>query len=334
MQDELRRRIAQLPPEKRKLLAQMLEAQGVHVPDVRVAPDSDSRAAQEAPAPTSARVNADVDGHQILLHQADTSDVRKAKIKSFYDRMSQQLDSSDWGQYSRFLNYGYVANDSPQYSAVDLPKHVLNRNSVKLVLELIGDYDLMGLDILDVGCGRGGTIEVIATYFAPKHVTGVDLSSDAIAFCTANNRRPNVAFEQGDAENLRFEDSSFDIVTNVESSHSYPDIAAFFAHVLRVLKPGGCFLYTDNLPVEVMDGCLSRLQGMGFVLERDTDITQNVLLSCDEIARQRLGSFSAGNDQQIMHNFLAVPGSDIYEDMKNGKTAYRIVRLRKPVREP
>jgi SAM-dependent methyltransferase len=333
MQDELRKRIAQLPPEKRKLFARLLESQGVRISDVTVAPDADTGTAQEAEMPIPARANSDVEGHQILLHQADTPDVRKAKIKSFYDRMSQQLDSSDWGQYSRFLNYGYVANDSPQYSGVDLPQYVLNRNSVKLVLELIGDCDLTGLDILDVGCGRGGTIEVIATYFAPRHVIGVDLSSDAIAFCAANNGHANVAFEQGDAENLRFEDSIFDVVTNVESSHSYPDIGAFYAHVLRVLKPGGCFLYTDNLPVEVMGGCLLRLQEMGFVLERDTDITQNVLLSCDKIARQRLGSFSAGNDQQIMHNFLAVPDSAIYEDMRNGETAYRIFRLRKPVRE-
>ena len=81
-------------------------------------------------------------------------------------------------------------------------------------------------------------------------VTGVDLSPEAIAFCRRTHRHPRVRFEVGDAEHVPVEDRAFDVVTNVESSHTYPNLRAFFAEVSRVLVSGGLFLYTDLLPVQ------------------------------------------------------------------------------------
>jgi hypothetical protein len=36
-------------------------------------------------------------------------------------------------------------------------------------------------------------------------------------------------------------------VINIESSHSYPNVAAFYAGVYRVLRAGGVFLYADTV---------------------------------------------------------------------------------------
>ena len=49
----------------------------------------------------------------------------------------------------------------------------------------------------------------------------------------------------GDAESLPFADESFDAVINVEASHAYPRLSRFLAEVVRVLRPGGHFLYAD-----------------------------------------------------------------------------------------
>jgi ubiquinone/menaquinone biosynthesis C-methylase UbiE len=54
-----------------------------------------------------------------------------------------------------------------------------------------------------------------------------------------------LTFVQGDAENLPFPDASFDIVVNVESSHTYPHFDRFAAEVRRVLRQGGRFVITD-----------------------------------------------------------------------------------------
>ncbi|WP_373155955.1 class I SAM-dependent methyltransferase, partial [Mycobacterium marinum] len=59
---------------------------------------------------------------------------------------------------------------------------------------------------------------------------------------------PGLDFVRGDAENLPFEDESFDVVLNVEASHCYPHFSRFLAEVVRVLRPGGYLLYTDLRP--------------------------------------------------------------------------------------
>ena len=204
---------------------------------------------------------------------------------------------------------------------------MMNRNSVKLALEVIGTHPIDGTSVLDVGCGRGGTARTLVEFFEPASVTGLDLSGAAIAFCRKTHTDPRLTFVQGDAETLPFEDGQFDAVTNIESSHTYPAIQKFYASVLRVLKPGGAFLYTDLLPLGKLNQCVERLKDLGFDIEDERDITQNVLLSCDEIAASRLGAF--GGDQE-MSNFLAAPGSAVYDSMKSGEWSYRIWRLRKP----
>jgi phthiocerol/phenolphthiocerol synthesis type-I polyketide synthase E len=315
---EIGERIAGLSPEKRKALEVLLKARQARQPQTT-----------EQPAPTQ---DSSEDEGEILLtddFSADPDEVKR-NYKRFYDRVTRQLDASEFGAFSYFLNYGYIANGSPEFSRVSLPAQYINRNSVKLVLELIGDCDLSGRTMLDVGCGRGGTIFVAKTFFNPKRLAGIDLSSSAIEFDRRVHHDPRVEFYEGDAEKLAFDNDSFDIVTNVESSHSYPSIQAFYSEVFRVLVPGGYFLYTDLLAVQRAEHCLGLLQHLGFLLERRRDITRNVMLSCDEVAQQRVSAFSAGNDQRLVENFLGAPGSDVYENMQKGLWTYQIYTLRKP----
>jgi SAM-dependent methyltransferase len=130
---------------------------------------------------------------------------------------------------------------------------------------------------------------------------------------------------------LPFGDASFDVVTNIESSHSYPNINTFYAEVFRVLTPGGYFLYTDVLPVEFMNGAVVFLRALGFSVEREQDITANVLLSCDEIAHTRVQAYDRQNDTQLMGDFLGVPGSQIYEEMRQRRWTYKIFKFKKSV---
>ena len=269
--------------------------------------------------------------HQLTFELDSSLAAVKVGCKSFYDAVSEQLDATEFGQFSLFLNYGYVPTQNPQAATVALPAHYLNKNSVKLVLEVIGDCVLTDCRVLDVGCGRGGTVAVLHQFFAAKTITGLDLSSSAIAFCRATHRYPEVRFQEGDAERLPFDDATFEIVTNIESSLCYPDIRAFYAEVFRVLTPGGYFLYTDAMPVTVMSDHMTFLKELGFVVEREQDITANVLLSCDEIARTRVQAYDRQNDPQLMGDFLGVPGSQIYEEMSRRRWTYKIFKLQKEV---
>jgi ubiquinone/menaquinone biosynthesis C-methylase UbiE len=52
----------------------------------------------------------------------------------------------------------------------------------------------------------------------------------------------NAEFRQGDAGNLPYEDASFDAVLSMNGFHAFPDKAAAFGELYRVLKPGGLFV--------------------------------------------------------------------------------------------
>src|SRR5262249_51109175 len=124
-----------------------------------------------------------------------------------------------------------------------------------------------------------------------------------------------------------FEAGTFDVVTNIESSHTYPNLRTFYAEVARVLKRGAVFLYTDLLPVARWMEVRALLGPLGLTIRDDRHITPNVLASCDNVAATRAQAF--GGSSAAIDNFLAVPGSMVYEQMHTGAWEYRIVRALK-----
>jgi len=57
----------------------------------------------------------------------------------------------------------------------------------------------------------------------------------------------------------------------------------------------------------------------------------SVATSCDEIAASRVQAFQGGNDATLVRNFLAAPGSQVYEEMRSRAWVYRLFTLQKPV---
>jgi SAM-dependent methyltransferase/acyl carrier protein len=247
----------------------------------------------------------------------------KAGYRDFYDDVSRRLAATGMSEVSFFLNYGYVSTGNGDEAVLDAPEGTPNRNSVRLALELVGDTALVGRDVLDVGSGRGGTAALLADRLGARSV-GVDLSPEAVAFCREAHGSTGARFEVGDAEHLPCDDQSFDAVVNLESSHTYPDLPAFLREVARVLRPGGWFLHTDLLAGQRWLEVEAVLNGLGFTISSNRDITANVLASCDEVAEGRTAAFGA-RDAGI-DNFLAVPGSPVYEQMASGTWEYRVVR--------
>jgi SAM-dependent methyltransferase len=92
---------------------------------------------------------------------------------------------------------------------------------------------------LDVATGTGEI--AIRAARAKAEVTGLDLAPDLLE--TARSRAADagaeVRFEAGDAENLPYEDASFDTVTSSFGVMFAPDHAAAAAELARVCRPGG-----------------------------------------------------------------------------------------------
>lgn len=87
--------------------------------------------------------------------------------------------------------------------------------------------------ILDVGCGTGANLQMLAQFGAAE---GVDVSPEALDFCRA---RGLAQVKQGAAESLPFADASFDLVTGLDVVEHLDDDIAGLGEMRRVLRPDG-----------------------------------------------------------------------------------------------
>ena len=87
--------------------------------------------------------------------------------------------------------------------------------------------------ILDVGCGTGANLIMLARY---GNAAGVDVSEDALAFC---RERGLDQVRLGAGEELPYEEGTFDLVTAFDVVEHMDDDLAGLSEMHRVLRPGG-----------------------------------------------------------------------------------------------
>jgi ubiquinone/menaquinone biosynthesis C-methylase UbiE len=96
-----------------------------------------------------------------------------------------------------------------------------------------------GLKVLEIGCGLGTDGAQFAE--AGADYTGVDLTDAAIELARKRFELFNLPgeFQTADAENLDFEDDSFDLVYSHGVLHHTPDTERAVREIHRILRPGG-----------------------------------------------------------------------------------------------
>lgn len=105
-------------------------------------------------------------------------------------------------------------------------------------------------NILDVATGRGDFIHFLQDNLAAfGSATGIDVKQFEV--WSKNGFDPRkIHFQVMDAAVLQFGDESFDLVSISNSLHHMPKPAVVLSEMIRVLKPGGVFLfyemYTDR----------------------------------------------------------------------------------------
>src|SRR3954470_23070603 len=171
-----------------------------------------------------------------------TPSLRRAMWRTFFDFIAAR--SGDIGWWT-LMNYGFAEPNSRNDAFELQPSDEAERYPIALYHHVATLAPVAGRDVLEVGSGRGGGASYVARYLKPRRMVGIDLSGKAVAFSNKRHGVANLHFQQGDAEQLPFDDESFDSVINVESSFCYPSIDRFFAEVRRVLRPGGHLHYTD-----------------------------------------------------------------------------------------
>ena len=157
------------------------------------------------------------------------------QIGEFYDA-SSELWEKIWGEH---MHHGY-------YGRGGTYKVERRQAQIDLIEELLFWAEVTSENapgnILDVGCGIGGSTLYLANKFGAK-ATGITLStvqaSRAKERAITAGLEKQVEFQVANALEMPFADNSFDLLWSLESGEHMPDKAKFLAECYRVLRPGG-----------------------------------------------------------------------------------------------
>ena len=135
------------------------------------------------------------------------------------------------------MHHGYYGEDGQ--TQVNKPQE-----AQRILIEKILQWSAVESpkDILDVGCGIGGSTLYLSNKYRAK-ATGITLSTVQAARADARAKTAGLSdyvdFQVADALSMPFANDSFDLVWSLESGEHMPDKEQFLRECYRVLKPGG-----------------------------------------------------------------------------------------------
>lgn len=104
-----------------------------------------------------------------------------------------------------------------------------------------------GVDALDVGCGSGHAVNLMAQAFPDSRFLGLDLSEAGIASGTAEAKSKgltNAHFRVQDAATLDASEQ-FDLITTFDTVHDQAHPDRVLSSIAQSLRPGGTYLCVD-----------------------------------------------------------------------------------------
>ena len=137
-----------------------------------------------------------------------------------------------------------MAEDSGQTVIASLDEHIL-----PLISGLKDDLE-RGIEVLDVGCGAGRAINLLAKLYPNSSFVGYDLSQEAVERGrreAAAGGLTNVKFEARDLSDfdITADPEAFDFVTTFDAVHDQAKPRAVLKGIAKTLKPTGVYLMQD-----------------------------------------------------------------------------------------
>ncbi|MFH1255835.1 MAG: class I SAM-dependent methyltransferase [Candidatus Diapherotrites archaeon] len=247
--------------------------------------------------------------------------------KKWYGYLSR-LDRE--GQVT-FMNLGYAGIGAEKGMPVE-KKGEHESYGELLYNRVAGNAKLCGLDVLEIGCGRGGGAAYTMKKFMPKKMVAADLCKEAIDFCKKNYEIKGLSFEREDAQKLSFANSSFDSVLSVESSHGYASMEKFLREVNRVLKQDGCFLFADFRGKNELKKLHAQMERAGFEFEKQEMITENVAKAIELDSERKQALIERLVPKRLRKPFVlfaGIKGTPMHEALVKGEIEYVSAVLRK-----
>ncbi|TDE99168.1 methyltransferase domain-containing protein [Occultella glacieicola] len=158
------------------------------------------------------------------------------------DRVLESLQHGgglDYAEYPRFQ--ATMAEESATVNDAVLVDGILP------LVPGLPDRLTAGIDVLDVGCGSGHAINLMAKAFPASRFVGYDFSAEGIANARAEAAEwglTNTRFEAVDVAGVD-EPGHFDLVTAFDAVHDQAHPARVLANIRSALREDGVFLMVD-----------------------------------------------------------------------------------------
>ncbi|QIN82076.1 methyltransferase domain-containing protein [Rubrobacter tropicus] len=163
-------------------------------------------------------------------------------LGSVEDRVIESFEKGGGVPYSAYPRFHEVmAEESAQTVVAALTGSIL-----PLVPGLTGRLEA-GIDVMDLGCGSGRALNLMAKTHPKSRFTGYDISEEAIARARAEAEEQgltNVRFEVRDIADLG-EVGNYDLITTFDVIHDQARPAAVLEEISQALRPGGVYLMQD-----------------------------------------------------------------------------------------
>jgi SAM-dependent methyltransferase len=128
----------------------------------------------------------------------------------------------------------------PIFSAAQAYERFMGRWSrglAPLFVRFAGVRD--GETILDVGSGTGSLTAAVAKIAPSSRIVGIDPSAPYVALAQSQQGSARIAFEAGDAQQMRFDNDAFDRTLSLLVLNFIPDARKALNEMKRVTKPSG-----------------------------------------------------------------------------------------------
>lgn len=216
----------------------------------------------------------------------------KKKLNTLYELRARFLD---WELGTGYLGF-FSENAGTRYTFTQRLEVVFRMFPAQLQRNGHPNKDFR---VLEIGCGAG----MLCLEVAQKAgcVIGIDISHFVLDFAKRVKdylHYKNVSFQHGDAENLAFQNETFDLVICSEVLEHLLSPQHALTEMRRVLKKNGMLILTTPCAVSLSDLCMNvlRIFHKHIESEKDVHFDKKTFLAVRR------------NGQEKLPDFLGIPG--------------------------
>ncbi|AFZ35727.1 Methyltransferase type 12 [Stanieria cyanosphaera PCC 7437] len=165
-----------------------------------------------------------------------------AQLGSVEDQIVDCFYQGGGVPYSAFKRFHEIMAEESEQTIVS----ALTESVLPLVPGLIEALE-KGIEVLDVGCGRGKALNRMAKLFPNSKFKGYDFSSEAIANAQLEASQlglNNIQFEVKDATIFE-EVEKYDLITTFDAVHDQARPDLVLKNIYQALRPDGVYLMQD-----------------------------------------------------------------------------------------